>query len=588
MDKQNSKAKTALINFCVLAAALVLCLGLLEIVFRYGMNSEKERSSITKEWQEKYVKTNRLGYRDKEYAYEKPQGVFRILVLGDSQTFGQGVERLEDTWPKKLEEKLNAGLSPKRFEVLNVSGPGWNSDTQLYQLYRFGLKFDPDLVLLAYYHNDIPMPLYFECDSSDRTIFPEDKTLDIDMTKLEVYRFLKFRFNRALEKLGRKPTFAECVNKLYESRGWDMGKIYLDTMNLTAGVKNIHFMISVLPVVYELNENYPFNVMHSQMKKYCRERGIYCVDLFEEGFRGLDADDVAFSKVDRHFNEKGAEVVAQTLFEKVGILKSYQNLDRIHRIFSIQELLGENKLATGLDARLSKADAENSPVKLSYEEQTLIATEDNSRLSYERNFFKTGTQEKEKTVRGIFDSSKKIFEIERIFFDGESGKKAYEEKIERENENYKLTAINALNSKSPETVQRNFTFKHVGKYGGGYHLEIEKDISFSDPKVLEPLLFSRDYNPAKHMAFEDVGKLMVKMFKDNPRLGDWRKARQMSKPETLDLFNQKIYFQDLLTFKRYDRGNYLSKLIRLIVEKKPSRLALQAVEDFESFVGNPP
>ena len=77
MIKQNSKVKTALINFCILAAALLLCLGILEIIFRYGMNYQKERSFISQEWQKKHVRTNRLGYRDKEYTFEKPQGVFR-------------------------------------------------------------------------------------------------------------------------------------------------------------------------------------------------------------------------------------------------------------------------------------------------------------------------------------------------------------------------------------------------------------------------------------------------------------------------------------------------------------------------------
>ncbi len=584
MAKQYLNVKTFLINFCVLAFALGLCLGLIELALRFGKNVEQERSSITKEWQKKHVKTNRLGYRDNEYGYEKPQGIFRILVLGDSQTFGQGVERLEDTWPKKLEVKLNAGMNSKRFEVLNVSGPGWNSDTQLYELFKYGLKFDPDLVLPAYYHNDIPTPLFFECDSSDRTIVPEDAFLGLDLNELGTYQFLKFRVNRALEKLGRKSTFGECVNKLYESRGWDMEKIYLDTMSLTAKVKNIHFMISVLPVVYELNENYPFKVMHSQMKKYCREREIYCVDLFDEGFRGLDSDEVAFSKVDRHFNEKGAEVVAQTLYEKIGVLKSYRNLDRIHGAFSIQELLEKHTLATDLDARLSNANEEKTSVKLAYNDEVLFVEEVDSQRSFERNFFKKGTQKKEITVKGVFDSRKKTFEMEKIIFDRKSGKESFKEKIKLENGIYKLKATNGLNSGSPKTIQKSFTFKHVGAYGGGYHLEVEEGISFPDPKVLEPLLFSEEYNPAGGMGFEDVRRLLIKMFKDNPSLGDWRKTEQIPKAKILDLFNQKIFFQDLLVLKRYDKGDYLPKLIRLIIEREPSLLALRAVAEYKNFV----
>src|SRR2546430_1564409 len=49
------------------------------------------------------VKINSLGMRDREYSVEKPKGTYRILVLGDSYTFGSGVQA-DETYAKLLEK----------------------------------------------------------------------------------------------------------------------------------------------------------------------------------------------------------------------------------------------------------------------------------------------------------------------------------------------------------------------------------------------------------------------------------------------------------------------------------------------------
>src|SRR5713101_7589063 len=47
------------------------------------------------------VQTNSLGLRDSEVGPEPRPGTLRVLALGDSQTFGNGLN-LSDTWPKRL------------------------------------------------------------------------------------------------------------------------------------------------------------------------------------------------------------------------------------------------------------------------------------------------------------------------------------------------------------------------------------------------------------------------------------------------------------------------------------------------------
>lgn len=96
------------------------------------------------------IQINSLGYRDKEFSIKKPVGVFRILCLGDSFTFGSGVA-LEETYPKTLERSLNAKKPHRPIEVINAGfASGDSTDTAYLYLKNDGLKLSPDLVVLGF------------------------------------------------------------------------------------------------------------------------------------------------------------------------------------------------------------------------------------------------------------------------------------------------------------------------------------------------------------------------------------------------------------------------------------------------------
>ena len=100
------------------------------------------------------VKINSHGFRDYEYPVEKPDNTFRIVVVGDSITFGQGVE-LNQTYSKVLEKSLNEMNDDKNYEVLNFGSPGYNIAEKVELLRIKAMKFSPDLVIFQYLGDDI-------------------------------------------------------------------------------------------------------------------------------------------------------------------------------------------------------------------------------------------------------------------------------------------------------------------------------------------------------------------------------------------------------------------------------------------------
>lgn len=98
--------------------------------------------------------SNSLGMRNAEIIENKPDSVFRIICLGDSYTEGDG-----STWgysyPRQLQDLLNAGSHDLHFEVINAGKNG--SDIIYCESILRGIlhNFDPDLILLAINDSDI-------------------------------------------------------------------------------------------------------------------------------------------------------------------------------------------------------------------------------------------------------------------------------------------------------------------------------------------------------------------------------------------------------------------------------------------------
>lgn len=97
------------------------------------------------------VTINRWGFRGQDWEVDKAPGVLRIVLLGDSLVFGQGVSDGE-TFGAQLEKILNTQAAPGwRYEVLNFGVSGYDTGHELKVLKHYALRFRPDLVLLHFF-----------------------------------------------------------------------------------------------------------------------------------------------------------------------------------------------------------------------------------------------------------------------------------------------------------------------------------------------------------------------------------------------------------------------------------------------------
>jgi tetratricopeptide (TPR) repeat protein len=95
------------------------------------------------------ISTNSRGWRGvREFSFQKAAGVKRIVLLGDSFTFGEDEED-EHVWAEVLQEAL------RKWEVINLGVHGYGTDQELLVFREEGIRYQPDIVVLGFFAENV-------------------------------------------------------------------------------------------------------------------------------------------------------------------------------------------------------------------------------------------------------------------------------------------------------------------------------------------------------------------------------------------------------------------------------------------------
>ena len=319
MKKEN--LKTFFQNITLLFVSIILILLVIEIFIRatgYRDTYEADEKKAL-QWQYDTKRThNSLGFRDYEYSVEKPKGVFRIFVLGDSYSYGQGLEMTE-TYSKVLEKTLNDKYPSKHFEVINSSFLGLDTEKEFQRLKNEGIRLSPDMVILGYCLNDpshnsgITQWREEEEKEKIKILFNNKRLLEIS----DLYWFLKMKVDELLSTR----IFTRSFLKLYDknSQGWKDFENSFNKICILTKEKDIPLLVVIFPYFYQLNENYPFSRAHSQIKELCGKNGVKVLDLFDS-YMGIPDKSLWVKTtlpINTHPNAKAHQIAASEIFNEI-------------------------------------------------------------------------------------------------------------------------------------------------------------------------------------------------------------------------------------------------------------------------------
>ena len=142
-----------------------------------------------------HFRINSLGIRsDREYTFDKPSGTIRIVGLGDSFTQGYEVS-VEESYLYQLEELLRAEGYP--VEIINLGVSGHGNAEQLIMLKEYGFRFEPDIVVVGYFQNDLNDNVranLYRLDEQDRLVRAGDSYLPAIGARDWLYSFALYRW----------------------------------------------------------------------------------------------------------------------------------------------------------------------------------------------------------------------------------------------------------------------------------------------------------------------------------------------------------------------------------------------------------
>ncbi len=291
---------------CVILTPLVTLVGL-ECVFRvFGLPPDPP---VPAESYENAAAVddhrNRLGLRERWEDFPDDADAMRIAFLGDSITFGAGVEQ-EDCFVHQVELQLNASNS-RRFVTFNMGLPGTDPTQQLDFYLRTRQALQPQLLIHVLYPNDLGHDLYDDL----KRIHAMQNRRSIWAQEWRVWRLFEERRRSHEVRQRTLDYFRGGSSPFQREQAWTGLKAAVQAIEDAAAQDHTVYAIVMFPWLYAL-EDYPLADVHQGVRQMASTWKIPFLDLLD-AFKPYDARSLRISVIDEHPATAGHTIAAQAI-----------------------------------------------------------------------------------------------------------------------------------------------------------------------------------------------------------------------------------------------------------------------------------
>jgi hypothetical protein len=262
------------------------------------------------------VEENHLGYRERTFTPHAPDGTFRIVVIGDSLTYGQGVH-VADRFTNRLERLLDE-QGPDR-DVLNFGRPGAETVDQVQMLAHAVEAARPHFVLHQWFVNDV--------EGRDKSTRPTPLPLvphrDLDQALHErsaLYSLSRIGWTNLQSTMGLVDRYDQYMRERFrDPAGVDAraAEEALKQIVSIAGARDIPIGIVLFPELRTLEAGaYGFDFLHERVLRFCADVQITCLDLREPMRRMVGRVRLMLNPFDTHPGKDAHRIAAEEIVRR--------------------------------------------------------------------------------------------------------------------------------------------------------------------------------------------------------------------------------------------------------------------------------
>ncbi len=252
------------------------------------------------------VTTNSFGMRDDEFPLVKPDGAIRLLAVGDSFTFGFGVEQ-DNSYVEILEDLLNTTHPDMRSSVLNGGVGGYNTEQEKIWLGERGMSFEPDIVLVGFVLNDVMFRGIYLPENQPRLVQLLSRTAIYNVLNRAIlsHRARPDAYERAKDITARLLEDSDKTDEL-----WQECFHHIEGMKEITSAAGIPLVFVLFPWPNQLTEDPGVRTPQDRLIQYLNSQGIGHIDLIPAM---REAKDGLYVEGDTHPSARGHEIAAREI-----------------------------------------------------------------------------------------------------------------------------------------------------------------------------------------------------------------------------------------------------------------------------------
>lgn len=310
------KGPAVLKGLAISLISTIIALALVEGAFRlYQANAPKPFIFNVPRYD--YLPESAYRARDFYYTPEKAPGVFRIIAIGDSFTFG-GKMHFDDSYSKRLERMLNLNDHQRKIEVLNWGVPGYSSLHEVELVKDAVNQFNPDLIIVQITLNDAELQPYRVTHKYQN----QRGKVILKNRLLKYWTSLRYIIKRLYYTNLNREYVTYHTAAFEDPTSWAGFSGAFEQMKRLLSSRNIPMLAVLFPMMsHPFDEAYPFHSAHKKIGDEMAAQGIAFVDLFPD-FEGRDPSRLQVEPgSDAHPNEIAHRLAADRIYTTLRGLK---------------------------------------------------------------------------------------------------------------------------------------------------------------------------------------------------------------------------------------------------------------------------